>query len=70
MVTLVSGSPLSVPCRSIFFTMSIPSKTLPNTTCLPIYIYIVTKYNLCVTIKQVARECYDDVNSIALHTLS
>ena len=31
----IDGLPLSLPQRSIDLTMSIPSTTLPNTTCLP-----------------------------------
>ena len=32
----IEGLPLSEPQRSIALTMSMPSITLPNTTCLPL----------------------------------
>ena len=35
MVTFFDGRPLAVPAASISFTISMPSTTLPKTTCLP-----------------------------------
>lgn len=35
MTTLAFGVPLFVPCFSIALTTSMPSTTLPNTTCFP-----------------------------------